>query len=1208
MRTTATRRGLGAFALAAALAIPASSAADGSGRCFGAWLDAWAERAERRIDGPSALLPLRVMTSLAGTAPDPAAVTSVLERLRRTRRADPLVAAYLDRVLLQEDLRRGRVASAATRAARLGTITRYEVAGPFPADVKALPEGASWKEIATGPLGELDLHALISPAAEKAAGVRFRVSVGRRTAAALRLGLSGEGELFADGRLLARFEGPSSARPDQEIVAVDLPAGEHRFTLLLRHDEDPWRLMVRVTDREGRPLPPAPPAPPKAPAKPSRRKVRSAVAELEDSARRGRPVWMARLAVELAARHDEGPRRERAVELVRDALRRAPGNEEVLWAAVLVERDESRRREAIERLLELDPEDPGALRALVRYELRFERKRAARSTVDRAERACGEPDPYLELWRAETELSSGYRAGALARIEEALARWPRHPALLAERASLLREEGSVSQAIAAYREAYEADRLKGDVRRHLYDLLRLAGREGEADELIDDVAAIAPLWIGWRFRRARARLAEGDLEGAGRELAALEKIVLQRADLEILRGEVAFAEGRPEAAVAAWRRALEHGAKSPELADRIAALTGEKGAFDERWTEPLEEIRARIREAPPDLVGDEPAVVAAHTTAYRVRPNGVAERFRQIVYWVRRPEEAASLRRHTITYSPRLQRARVLEARLVRRDGTVVHATREDRALLPDLQLRTWYDTRVIELAFPRLDPGDLVELRYRVDDRGPANPIAPGCFGDIAVLGSAAPTLSARLVIEASETLPVRYALSHAPPTGPPRTEKKGGWTTTVISLPPLPAHPDEPGAPPPLERLPHAILSTVSSWEELAGMYARLIEEQIHGGPDIESLVRRITRGRRSRREVIRAIYDWVIENTRYVALELGIHSLKPYDVTDVLRRRHGDCKDKAGLMVAMLEEAGVDADIALLRTRGNGSVDTTLPLFSVFDHAIVRVPDEDLWLDGTVLHHGMGELPIPDRGGLALVVDDETGSGRLVTTPPAEPGSDVTNRRERVVLGPDGSAHVEATVEARGEAAARARARFRLADNRKGSLQALLRRDWPDAVVETAQFPRIGLDDEVVRYGFEAAIPRYGTVRGSRLNVPLAARLPALPSAPPGPRRTQALRLPDPFEREVRSDLELPDGCRAVETPGSTSVDSEWGTLEIDVTGGEREVTVTARHVFRGGTVPAGRLEEFRRYVTAVREALTQRIAVACGDRREARGRWP
>ena len=59
-------------------------------------------------------------------------------------------------------------------------------------------------------------------------------------------------------------------------------------------------------------------------------------------------------------------------------------------------------------------------------------------------------------------------------------------------------------------------------------------------------------------------------------------------------------------------------------------------------------------------------------------------------------------------------------------------------------------------------------------------------------------------------------------------------------------------------------------------------------------------------------------MLENTRYVALEFGIHGYKPYRVSQVLSRRFGDCKDKASLLMVLLREVGVEAELVLLRTR--------------------------------------------------------------------------------------------------------------------------------------------------------------------------------------------------------------------------------------------------------------------------------------------------
>src|SRR4029079_11975552 len=115
--------------------------------------------------------------------------------------------------------------------------------------------------------------------------------------------------------------------------------------------------------------------------------------------------------------------------------------------------------------------------------------------------------------------------------------------------------------------------------------------------------------------------------------------------------------------------------------------------------------------------------------------------------------------------------------------------------------------------------------------------------------------------------------------------------------------------------------------------------------------------------------AVYNFVVTNTRYVALEFGIHGYKPYRVDRILARRFGDCKDKASLIHAMLKIAGVDSRMVLLRMRNLGYIGEEPASLAAFNHAIVYIPKYDKFLDGTAEFHASGELPSADRRGTGL-----------------------------------------------------------------------------------------------------------------------------------------------------------------------------------------------------------------------------------------------
>jgi hypothetical protein len=452
--------------------------------------------------------------------------------------------------------------------------------------------------------------------------------------------------------------------------------------------------------------------------------------------------------------------------------------------------------------------------------------------------------------------------------------------------------------------------------------------------------------------------------------------------------------------------------------------------------------------------------------------------------------------------------------------------------------------------------------------------------------------------VIEAPRELPVRHRAVRMPSEPEVETLDEDGRRRTVIEIPRLPAYPDAPLAPPPIERLPYLLLGTVESWEELGSIYADLLRPQLRATSDLAEIVSEQTRGLTDDREIVERLYRWVLENTRYVALEFGIHAIKPYPTDLVLRRRHGDCKDKASLLVTMLELAGVEARVALLRTRDLGEIDTSIPVFDAFNHAIVHVPGEDLWLDGTVLHHGAGELPLPDRETLALVIDPGeartgSGTGELVRTPPADPSVAVIERTDQVVLERSGAAHLETDIAAWGEIAARERSRVRLADDPDNALQNHLERTRPELEVERTRIAAIDLGDAQVRYGYSGRLHRFAQRTGSTLSFRLSVEFPSLPLHIPGREREVGMWLPEPLTWRQRTVFVIPEGAEVTEVPGSKRLDSPWGTIEIEVRERRDRVVCDVEVVFGGGRVTRDELPRFAEFARDAQQALDQRV---------------
>ncbi|NEL80598.1 MAG: transglutaminase domain-containing protein, partial [Xanthomonas perforans] len=88
------------------------------------------------------------------------------------------------------------------------------------------------------------------------------------------------------------------------------------------------------------------------------------------------------------------------------------------------------------------------------------------------------------------------------------------------------------------------------------------------------------------------------------------------------------------------------------------------------------------------------------------------------------------------------------------------------------------------------------------------------------------------------------------------------------------------------------------------------------------------------------------------RYVGLDMGENSHAPHTPEVTLRNRYGDCKDKATLLIALLQLAGIRAEPVLVSSDKGHGLDLRLPSPYAFDHVVVRahLPQGEVWVDAT------------------------------------------------------------------------------------------------------------------------------------------------------------------------------------------------------------------------------------------------------------------
>jgi hypothetical protein len=217
-------------------------------------------------------------------------------------------------------------------------------------------------------------------------------------------------------------------------------------------------------------------------------------------------------------------------------------------------------------------------------------------------------------------------------------------------------------------------------------------------------------------------------------------------------------------------------------------------------------------------------------------------------------------------------------------------------------------------------------------------------------------------------------------------------------------------------------AELNSNVDWSMMGKWYSSLISERLEASPEIKQEVAALTAGKTSTLQKMQAFANFVQQDIRYVAIELGIGGYQPHAAAEVFSHRYGDCKDKATLMRSMLREIGIDSYHVVIYTERD-AVRPQTPANHGFNHAIlaIKLPEgvDDPSLVATVLHLQLGKLLIFDptnefipfgqlpgyeQASYALLVTPD--GGELIETPEEPPIMNSIRRSAKLMLDATGA----------------------------------------------------------------------------------------------------------------------------------------------------------------------------------------------------------
>jgi hypothetical protein len=398
--------------------------------------------------------------------------------------------------------------------------------------------------------------------------------------------------------------------------------------------------------------------------------------------------------------------------------------------------------------------------------------------------------------------------------------------------------------------------------------------------------------------------------------------------------------------------------------------------------------------------------------------------------------------------------------------------------------------------------------------------------------------------------------------------------------------------------------LATTFPSWNALSQRLVLNFLPRAIPGDDLSAKSTELTRGAVSSETKLEALYDFVSQKIRTVDLPLGAMGFSARHLTDIVDSSYANPEEKAFLLAALCERAGIPAEPVLA-----DAPDTVRALFpspALFARILVRAgkPPEFHWLDPSLEVAPLGAIQASLRGrrGFLLVPVPETIVGPQGLWPvisPDLPFASVQQVKVDASLGADGKLTAKVHYALRGDNELLLRIAFHHTPKDKWNdvAQLLSLSDGFRGTVSRVSTSDPSATKQPFTLDYEITQPKF--VDWSKKPVRIPALLPqlGLPDSPAKPKPGSAIapiELGTPLEVETHMTLHLPPGTTSTLPPG-TSVVRDYATFTSQYSA--KAPTVTAsRHInFLSRQVPAERATDYAAFLHAVQNDEAQDITL-------------
>lgn len=180
------------------------------------------------------------------------------------------------------------------------------------------------------------------------------------------------------------------------------------------------------------------------------------------------------------------------------------------------------------------------------------------------------------------------------------------------------------------------------------------------------------------------------------------------------------------------------------------------------------------------------------------------------------------------------------------------------------------------------------------------------------------------------------------------------------------------------------HNTIGKLNSWDGFGAWISGLNKGRDILPASTIASIKKLVEGTKDTTEMVKLVYHYLQNKTRYVGIQLGLGGYQPMPASDVDVLGYGDCKALSNYMVSLLKSIGIKSYYTLIRADGSPNIINPDFPINLFNHAIVCVPvsRDTIWLECTSQQNPFGYLGSSTYNRKALLVGENM--VKLVNTP--------------------------------------------------------------------------------------------------------------------------------------------------------------------------------------------------------------------------------